>query len=54
MASADETLVHNPTGHDAAGRLGYTSMRCAHGYDGCDDLACVCTCHDEPKEATDG
>lgn len=25
---------------------GYTSMRCESGLPGCDDLACVCTCHD--------
>ena len=47
MPPRDEPLTHNPTVHDAAGRLGYTSMRCAHGYDGCDDTGCCCTCHDK-------
>lgn len=58
VVPADETreqraFVHNLTGHDAAGRVGWTSMRCGNGYDGCDDTGCVCTCHDKPKESDD-
>lgn len=32
------------------GILGYVSMRCWGKVKGCDDLACVCHCHDAESE----
>jgi len=33
--------------HGSYGLIGYESMRCANGLDGCDDAACICRCHQE-------
>lgn len=48
----EHAFVVSPT-CDSTGLLGYTSMRCAHRYLGCQDRACVCRCHDEAQPITD-
>lgn len=33
--------------HGPSGLTGHVSMTCLVGLPDCDDLACVCACHDE-------
>lgn len=48
-ADTAQTLSAGGATHGTDSLDGYTSMRCMANLDGCDDLACVCTCHiDEP------
>lgn len=38
-----------PKRHVPALMSGYMSMRCLHDLDGCDDQACICSCHEDDE-----